>query len=76
MQREMEALEMKFMMKSQMNLMADCFDDCVQNFRDSALTSGEKTCVQNCAKRNGATMQLFQQAQSSLQARAGGMGSF
>ena len=75
-QRDMEAFEMKTMMKMQMSLMSDCFEDCVQNFRDGAMTSGEKTCIQNCAKRTGATMQLMQSAQQSLAARAGGMNQF
>ena len=33
-QRDMEAFEMKTMMKMQMTLMSDCFEDCVQSFRD------------------------------------------
>ena len=59
----MEIFEMKMQMRMQMTLMSDCFGDCVQSFRDTELSSGEKSCLQNCAKRTAGTMMLLGQAQ-------------
>ena len=71
----MQALEMKMQMKTQNQLLNSCFSDCVQSFREESLTSGEKSCLQNCAGRALKTMELFGAAAQQAQGR-GGMGQF
>lgn len=38
-------------MKMQFGMIRGCFTDCVQSFSNDALTANEKSCLQNCAKR-------------------------
>ena len=72
----MQFMQMRQAIKEQMGITAGCFDECVQKFNDTTLSSGEKSCLQNCGTRYVGTMQLLMNAQTSLQARAGGMSSF
>ena len=41
----MQELEMKAQMRMQFAMIKSCFSDCVQSFRDDALTSNEKSCL-------------------------------
>ena len=50
-QQLMQEFEMKAQMKMQFGMIRGCFTDCVQSFSNDALTANEKSCLQNCAKR-------------------------
>ncbi len=63
-------------MNMMMGIMKSCFSDCITNFSASDLSSSEKTCLQNCAKRMAGSYEVVAQAQQQLQARGGGMGAF
>ena len=48
MQEAMARMEMKM----QFATIKHCFTDCINDFRDDALSAREKTCLQNCAARD------------------------
>ena len=50
---------MQMEIKTQNQVLASCFTDCVQGFRDDALSAGEKSCLQNCTLRSFGTIELF-----------------
>ena len=47
----MQELEMRSQMKMQLDIIKQCFGDCITNFSAGELSSNEKSCVQNCGKR-------------------------
>lgn len=61
-------------MRMQLDVIKLCFSDCINVFKDDQLSSTEKSCVQNCAKRQVNTMMIIGEAQQSMMARQGGMG--
>ena len=69
----MQELEMKAQMRMQLDVIKLCFSDCINGFKDDQLSSTEKSCVQNCAKRQVNTMMIIGEAQQSMMARQGGM---
>jgi len=70
----MQELEMKAQMRMQLDVIKLCFGDCINAFKEDQLSSTEKSCVQNCAKRQVATMMIIGEAQQSMMSRQGGMG--
>ena len=70
MQEAMARMEMRM----QFATIKNCFTDCVQNFRDDALSSGEKTCLQNCASRDLQAFQAMAAIQNTIQQRSGMQG--
>lgn len=72
-QQLMQEFEMKAQMKMQFAMIKSCFMDCVTNFRDDQLTSNEKSCLQNCARREIASFQTMAELQQTMMSR-GGMG--
>ena len=38
-------------MNMMMGILKSCFADCINDFRSSDLAQGDKTCLQNCARR-------------------------
>ena len=67
----MNELEMKAQMRMQFAMIQGCFKDCVQGFRDSQLSSNEKSCLQNCAIREIQTFQQMAQTQQTMMSRPG-----
>ena len=55
----MKSIEMQMEIKTQNAVLASCFTDCAQSFRDDALSAGEKSCLQNCTLRSFGTIELF-----------------
>ena len=47
--------QIRMQMKLQNDLMEKCFVECVNSYREEALTNNEKSCVGNCARRYLAT---------------------
>ena len=45
------------------SILKNCFTDCVSDFKVNELNSNEKTCIQNCTKRNAATYDELMQSQ-------------
>ena len=58
-------------MKMMLGTISVCFDDCVTAFSSSDLTSSEKSCLNNCTRRETATFELLGQVQGQLGGRAG-----
>ncbi len=50
-------------MHMMMGIMKTCFSDCITDFRSSDLSTGEKTCLQYCAKRTAGSYEVVAQAQ-------------
>ena len=71
---QISEFEMRSQMRMQLDIVKLCFGDCVQNFRDAELASGEKSCLQNCAKRSIGSLMILGEVQQSMMARQGGMG--
>ena len=69
-----QEMEMRSMMKVQFSMIKNCFQDCVQGFGESNLTSREQSCLQNCARREFAQMQTFGALQNQLMSKMGGGG--
>jgi len=69
MQNEFEA---KQQMKMQLDLYKICFNDCVNSLSTSDLSTNEKSCLQNCAKRQMQTFMVLGETQQTLMARQGG----
>ena len=63
MQEAMARMEMRM----QFATIKNCFTDCVTNFRDDALTGGEKQCLQNCATRDLQAFQAMASIQNTIQ---------
>lgn len=70
----MQEMQMRMEMKVQFGIMKNCFVDCVTNFRDDALTSNEKSCLQNCAGREMQAFQSMAQLMQSMEGRSAGLG--
>ena len=70
----MQELEMKAQMRMQLDVIKQCFGDCINSFKEDQLSGTEKSCVQNCAKRQVSTMMIIGEAQQSVMARQGGLG--
>ena len=68
MQEQMARMEMRM----QFATIKHCFTDCVTNFRDDALSTGEKSCLQNCAARDLQAFSAMAQIQGIIQQRTGG----
>ncbi len=69
-----QEIEMRSQMKMQLDIIKQCFSDCVQTFSVGELSSSEKSCVQNCGKRQIQAMMMLGEAQQSIMSRQGGMG--
>ena len=65
--------EMRQQYKMQLDIIKTCFGDCANNFAAGELSSGEKTCLQNCAKRTMNTLMILGEAQQTFMSRQGGM---
>lgn len=70
----MQEMEMKAQMRMQFTMIKSCFEDCVQNFSEDALSTNEKSCLQNCAKRDIQSFQLMAQLQQNIMSRGGMQG--
>ena len=46
-----ETIHMKMEVKNQLNVIASCFSDCVDNFDDDTLGKKEKQCLTSCIFR-------------------------
>ena len=46
-----QTIFMRYQFKLQNEMMHNCFTDCVNSFSQDSLSSGEKSCIQNCGKR-------------------------
>jgi hypothetical protein len=58
----MQELEMRSQMKMQLDIIKQCFGDCITNFSAGELSSNEKSCVQNCGKRQIQAMMMLGEA--------------
>lgn len=50
-QQLIEQKQMKDFMKLYSNLVSRCFDDCVNDFTSSSLTSKESSCIMKCSEK-------------------------
>ena len=66
MQGGFDELQQMASMNMMLSIMKTCFNDCVTNFKQEALNAGEKTCLQNCTKRQGQTYEILAQAQGQM----------
>mmetsp|Transcript_17381 Transcript_17381/g.19493 ORF Transcript_17381/g.19493 Transcript_17381/m.19493 type:complete len:80 (-) Transcript_17381:50-289(-) len=70
-------MEQKLQFEMVFGVISNCFDDCVNDFRDNQLSEGEKTCLSNCAGRSAGTQELIMQVQNEMQGSMGnGSGGF
>ncbi len=67
-------MEMRAQMRMQLDIIKQCYSDCVNDFRAAELSTTEKKCLQNCGVRQISSMMLLQEAQNSIMAKQGGMG--
>ena len=70
----MQAFEAKVQMQMQFALFRNCFNDCVNSFREGSLTKSEQACLQNCTLREFKSAMTMKEAQEKLMANSG-MGS-
>ena len=68
--------QIRMQMKLQNDLMEKCFVECVNSYREEALTNNEKSCVGNCARRYLATFQQFAEIQQQMAQQQGQGGMF
>jgi hypothetical protein len=66
--------DMRMQMRMQMDIIKQCYGDCVNDFKAAELSGGEKKCLGNCATRQISSMMLLQEAQNGFMAKQGGMG--
>ena len=59
---QMDEIAQMASMHMMMSIMKNCFSDCITDFRASDLGATEKTCLQNCAKRNAGSYEVVAQA--------------
>ena len=67
----MQELEMKAQMQMQFAMIKGCFLDCVHSFRDDKLSANEKSCLQNCARRELNAFQTMAETQERMMAKSG-----
>ena len=67
-------MEMRAQMRMQLDIIKQCYGDCVNDFRAAELNASEKKCLQNCGMRQISSMMMLNEAQSSIMAKQGGMG--
>ena len=72
----MDPQEIRMQTKMSLGIVKDCYADCVNNFSSDQLSSSEKTCLQNCAKRTMQMFMVFGEAQQGIMSRQGGMQQF
>ena len=48
-------------MHMMMGTIKTCFSDCVTDFRSQDLTANEKSCLQNCSKRQAGSYEVVSQ---------------
>ena len=74
----MSRVEQEFAMRTEMGLqfriIKDCFNDCVQSFKEQSLTQREQSCVKNCALREAGAANTFADLSSTIMQRSSGMG--
>jgi hypothetical protein len=74
MQRGMDEMEMRSQMRMQLDIIKQCYGDCVNDFRASELNANEKKCLQSCGVRQISAMMILGEAQQSIMSKQGGMG--
>ena len=68
-----QMFEARYQMKLQSTVIESCFNDCVNSFKDDKMSSGEKSCVQNCGTRYMSAFQEFGKVQQQMAQQQGGM---
>ena len=58
-------------MKMMLGTISVCFDDCVNSFSSAELTSSEKSCLNNCTRRETSSYEALNAAQQQLGSRGG-----
>ena len=59
-QNAQQYMQVKMAMTMQNNLILGCYQDCVNSFKDTTLSSAEQKCLSSCAGRNIESFNLFQ----------------
>eukprot|EP00351_Strombidinopsis_sp_SopsisLIS2011_P002433 CAMPEP_0116874222 /NCGR_PEP_ID=MMETSP0463-20121206/5660_1 /TAXON_ID=181622 /ORGANISM="Strombidinopsis sp, Strain SopsisLIS2011" /LENGTH=72 /DNA_ID=CAMNT_0004517603 /DNA_START=34 /DNA_END=252 /DNA_ORIENTATION=+ len=72
----MDVNEIRAQTRLSLGIVKDCYNDCVNNFSSDQLNSTEKSCLQNCAKRQMQMIMVFGEAQQGIMAKQGGMQQF
>ncbi len=64
------------MIKMTMSINKQCFNECVNNFKEDKLAQSEQTCIQSCAKRQSGAFQAMSEISQQLAAKGGAGGMF
>ena len=59
------------MIKLTMSINKQCFTECVNSFREEALTASEKTCIGQCAARQSGAFAAMNDISQQLSAKGG-----
>lgn len=61
------------LVKLTMSINKQCFQECVSSFKEEKLTSGEASCIQQCAKRHSGAFTAMNDIGEQLAQRGGGL---
>ena len=70
-QNEEQEVMQAMMIKMTMSINKQCFTECVNSFREEALTASEKTCIGQCAARQSGAFAAMNDISQQLSAKGG-----